>query len=129
MTRRIHFPFGLLGFESIKNFLLIAEPDHAPFSWLQVEDDPALAFIVISPFEILPGYEPDIPASDVDGLGLSDPEDVTLYCIVTVRGGGGATANLKGPIVVNRHTAEAKQVVLTNAARYQLQHPLPLSER
>ena len=33
----------------------------------------------------------------------------------------------KGPIVINRYTLTAKQVVLANAGRYSLQHPLPVS--
>jgi flagellar assembly factor FliW len=32
--------------------------------------------------------------------------------------------NLKGPIVVNRHTLVAKQVVPHNAADYSVRHPL-----
>lgn len=126
---KLHFPFGLLGFESIEHFVLISDPAEAPFSWLQVENDPSLAFIVCSPFEILPTYAPDIPAEDVASLGLAGPDDVSLLCIVTLQPDGRATANLKGPVVINRHTAKAKQVVLANAAHYPLQHPLPVAGR
>ncbi|MCI0536501.1 MAG: flagellar assembly protein FliW [Verrucomicrobiales bacterium] len=124
----IFLPLGLPGFEPLKQCVLVSETDQAPFSWLQVANDPSLAFIVISPFEILPEYSPDIPKEDIDFLEISSPEDALLFCIVTLRGKGRATANLKGPIVLNRHTARGKQVVLTNAAQYQLQHPLPISE-
>jgi flagellar assembly factor FliW len=124
----ISLPLGLPGFEPLKEYTLVTEEDQAPFSWLQVVNDPSLAFIVISPFEVLPNYEPDIPKEDVEFLGISSAKDALLYSIVTLRGKGRATANLKGPIVVNRHTARGKQVVLANAAQYQLQHPLPISE-
>ncbi len=124
----IYLPLGLPGFEPLKEYALVTEEDQAPFSWLQVVNDPSLAFIVISPFEVLPNYEPDLPKEDVDFLEISSPKDVLLFSIVTLRGKGRATANLKGPIVVNRHTSRGKQVVLANAAQYQLQHPLPISE-
>jgi len=124
----IYLPLGLPGFEPLKQYLLLADPEEAPFSWLQVVNDPSLAFIVISPFEVLPGYEPDLPKEDVEFLELSSPEDALLFGIVTLRGKGRATVNLKGPIVVNRHTFKGKQVVLANAVQYQLQHPLPVYE-
>src|SRR5437660_289612 len=124
----IYLPLGLPGFEPLKEYALVTDAEQAPFSWLQVVDDPSLAFIVVSPFEVLPNYQPDIPKEDVDFLGLSSPEDALLFTIVTLRGKGRATANLKGPIVINRHTAKGKQVVLANAAQYQLQHSLPIYE-
>ena len=42
---------------------------------------------------------------------------------------GGATVNLKGPIVVNRHTLRGKQVIPTNAPKFALQHPLPVAKQ
>jgi flagellar assembly factor FliW len=51
-----------------------------------------------------------------------------IYAVVTLRGPGRATANLKGPIVVNRSTGVGKQVVLLNAAQYPLQYVLPSAE-
>src|SRR6185295_14881179 len=47
----IHLPSGLLGFESVKRFLLTCAGD-GPFHWLQAEKDPSLSFLVISPFEV-----------------------------------------------------------------------------
>ena len=31
----IQLPLGLLGFESIKEYVLLSKPDEAPFLWLQ----------------------------------------------------------------------------------------------
>jgi flagellar assembly factor FliW len=124
----IKLPTGLLGFEQIKHYLLIANPDEAPFRWLQVKDNPTLAFVVIDPFLVVPDYRPDIPQADVDFLRLSDPGDAQLYCIVTLHNGRGATINLKGPIVVNRLNGVGKQVVLANAAQYSVQHALPVAD-
>ena len=100
-------------------------PEEAPFRWLQVLDDPNTAFIVLSPFEVLPTYAPDISTDDVDFIGLKTPEDALVLNIVTLREGGKATMNLKGPIVINRHTLIGKQVVLNNAADYAVQYALP----
>jgi flagellar assembly factor FliW len=119
---------GLLGFEQVKDYLLITNPGEDPFRWLQVKDNPALAFVVIEPFLVVPDYHPDIPQPDVEFLGLGEPEDALLYNIVTLHGTNRATINLKGPLVFNRHTMIGKQVVIANAGDYSIQHPLPLAE-
>ncbi len=123
----VRIPAGLMGFEQMKDYLLIAKPGEAPFRWLQVKGNTSLAFVVIEPFFFLPDYRPDIPQADVDYLGLSSPDDAAVYVIVTVSGPSRATANLKGPIVINRNTGLAKQVVIANAAQYSVLHPLPVN--
>jgi flagellar assembly factor FliW len=127
-TSDVRLPMGLLGFERMKDYLLIANPGEEPFGWLQVKGDTSLAFVVINPFLIVPEYRPDIPQADVEFLGINDAEDALLLNIVTVHKQGQATMNLKGPIVVNRQTGIGKQVVIANATDYSVQHPLLVSE-
>lgn len=124
----VRLPMGLLGFEAIKEYVLITEPEEEPFAWLQVKGDASLAFIVINPFLVAPDYSPDLPTADVEFLGLEEPEDAILLNIVTLHGPGRATVNLKGPIVLNRHTLVGKQVVVANASEYSVHHPLPVAE-
>ena len=121
----IHLPSGLLGFEQVKRYTLSSVPGEEPFQWFRDQNDPRLAFVVVSPFEVLPSYAPDLPAEDVRFLGLETPDDALLLNIVTLRPGGRATVNLKGPIVINRFSLLGKQVVVANAADYSVQHPLP----
>ena len=120
---------GLLGFERMKDYLLIANPAEEPFCWLQVKGDTSLSFVVINPFLITSDYHPDIPQADVEFLGLTEPEDAMLLNIVTVHKQGQATMNLKGPIVINRNTGLGKQVVIANASEYSVQHPLLVAEQ
>lgn len=119
---------GLLGFERLKDYLIIAKPEEEPFGWLQVKGDTSLAFVVINPFLIVADYSPDIPQADVEFLGLTSEEDAMLLNIVTVHKSGQATMNLKGPVVINRNTGIGKQVVIANASDYSVQHPLLVSE-
>jgi flagellar assembly factor FliW len=123
----IHMPAGLLGFENVKRFVLLTNPEEAPFSWLQAVGDPNLAFLVVSPFEAVPDYQPDLSDEDVKYLGLKNPEDALIYNIVTLRQGE-ATMNLKGPIVINKFTLRGKQVVLQNASAWSVRHPLPIAD-
>jgi flagellar assembly factor FliW len=124
----VRLPMGLLGFEQLTNYLLVANPGEEPFLWLQVKGDGPLAFVVVNPFLVAPDYQPDLPQADVDFLDIQDPDDVVLLNIVTLHPAGRATVNLKGPIVINRQSLVGKQVVLANASEYAIEHPLPVAE-
>jgi flagellar assembly factor FliW len=126
-ANQVRLPLGILGFEQIKDYVLLADPAEEPFAWLRVADNTSLAFVVIDPFLVVPEYAPDIPQADVDFLDLKEASDTRLLNIVTVHGAGRATVNLKGPIVINRHTHTGRQVILANAADYSVQHPLPVA--
>jgi flagellar assembly factor FliW len=128
MGNQVKLPMGILGFEKIKDYLLLADPAEAPFAWLRVADNASLAFVVINPFSVLPDYAPDIPEADVEFLGIKESADAMLLNIVTIHGAGRATVNLKGPVVINRTTHIAKQVIIANAGEYSVQHPLPVAE-
>jgi flagellar assembly factor FliW len=122
---KIHMPMGLLGFERIKEYFLMADPAEEPFLWLQVPDDSKLAFLVVAARPLLPSYKPEISREDLTSIGLANADDASILCIVTVRGPNQATLNLKGPILLNRSTFTAKQVIPVNASEYSVQHPLP----
>lgn len=122
----IKMPLGLLGLEEFKRFSLQANPDEDPFLWLKVLDERKMSFLVLSPFVVLPTYEPEIPDEDGTFLELQDPQDTLILSIVTMHGSQQATINLKGPIVLNRRTMVAKQVIPRNASDYSVAHPLPV---
>ena len=123
----INLPAGLLGFDNVKRFVLLTDQEEAPFSWFQVVDDPSLAFLVVPPADAVPDYRPELSDDDVAYLGLKEPQDALIYNIVTLRSGQ-PTINLKGPIVINKFTLRGKQVVLQNASRWSVRHPLPIAE-
>ena len=124
----VRLPMGLLGFEKMKDYLLIANPAEEPFGRLQVKGDASIAFVVLNPFLIVSDYHPDIPEADVEFLGLHDAQEAMVLNIVTIHKEGHATMNLKGPVVINRNTGVGKQVVIANGTEYSVQHPLLVSE-
>ncbi len=121
----LELPLGLLGFETIKHFVLSSNDDEAPFQWLQMVDAPRHSFVVVEPATLVADYHPDLSDEDVRFLGLEGADDALVLNIVTLRPGGRPTMNLKGPLVINRRTLIGKQVIPLNAARFPLQHPLP----
>ena len=40
----VRLPMGLLGFERVKDYVLITNPAEEPFQWLQAHDNASLAF-------------------------------------------------------------------------------------
>lgn len=124
----IHLPFGLLGFEQLKRYVLLSNPEEAPFLWFETPDDPTISFLVISPFIVMPTYQPELSPEDVAVLELKSPKEAMIFNIVTLRANHSATVNLKGPIVVNRTTLVGKQIIPVNAANYPVQHPLVAAE-
>ncbi len=124
----VHFAEGLLGFEAAKKYQLLGSPEEAPFLWLQMAEEPKMAFLLISPVMVVDDYHPDISTDDAASIGLTNPQEAMVFNIVTMHKDGSATVNLKGPIVINRHTLAGKQVVPLNSAEYALQHPLPVAK-
>ena len=123
-TLDLRFPCGLLGFEQIKNYQLHAFPDIHPFLWLEAQDGNGLCFLVVPSPYVVESYHIELTDEDVNFLGLSVPEDAAVLNIATFHPDGSITVNLKGPIVHNRNTMVARQVVPKNAAALSIKHPL-----
>ncbi len=118
----LHFAGGLPGFPDVRRFVLVRLGDEtSPFSVLRSLDDSpehpaAVEFVVTHPALFFPDYAPEIDDDTANRLELKSADDALLLVIVTVADPVAAsTANLLGPIVVNRHTRAAAQAVLGNS--------------
>jgi len=110
----LEFPAGLFGFEDFHRFALL-HAEYEPFFWLQSLDSPQLAFLLVDPFIIISDYEADVDDRALSEIELTSPSDVCIFAIVTVPSSGGpVTANLQGPLVINRKNNKAMQVILSN---------------
>ena len=114
-SRLLNFPKGLFGFEDYHKYALI-EAEYEPFFWLQSLDEKGLAFLLVDPFIIVNDYELDIDDKMLSDIGITSPADVYVWSVVTVPADGGPVpANLQGPLVVNRKTQTALQVILSDS--------------
>lgn len=111
----LEFPYGIPGFEKLSQFALL-DSGQPPFYWLQSTEDVEVAFILIDPMLICPEYRLEIGKSEYQTLDLRlNDEKALLFAIVTVRGGGAmVTANLQGPVVINRESRRGRQFISTN---------------
>lgn len=105
------FPEGIIGFEDYKTWALVA-CEVEPFVWLQSVQKPSLSFLVVDPFLVADNYEADITQETLKLIGTDNPSDIIIMAIVTV--GEGVTANLLGPLVINRVNRKCAQAVLSS---------------
>jgi len=121
--QKVTFPSGLFGFESLKDYVLL-DAEQQPFYWLQSLDEEKTAFILIDPFLFRPDYEMDIDNEELRPIGITDPEKAVIFTIVTVPPDNSPmTANLQGPLVINRDSRLGVQAVLTDS-RWKTKHDI-----
>ena len=124
----IDFPAGIPGFPSAHRFELAPwGPAGTPFMLLSSADDPNVGFVVVPPWVFYPDYEFELDNGTAERLGLTKAEDAIIFAVVTLRDRPEeSTMNLLGPIVVNRFTHEAAQVVLPSAG-YSVRAPMAIA--
>ncbi|MBR5964644.1 MAG: flagellar assembly protein FliW [Treponema sp.] len=119
----LEIPEGLFGFEEYKNYA-IYESEFPPFMWMQSTDESSLAFLIVDPFLVAEDYELDVDDKALAKIGISNPAEVCVMAIVTIPAGGTpVTANLQGPLVINRSNNKAMQVIL-NSNKWTTKHDI-----
>jgi len=121
--QKVTFPQGLFGFESFKDYVLL-DAEQEPFFWLQSVDDENVAFVLINPFLFRPDYEINIDNEELTGIGVSEPGKAVILSIVTIPADTGSmTANLQGPLVINRDSRLGVQAILSDS-RWKTKHDI-----
>jgi flagellar assembly factor FliW len=109
----IQFPEGLLGFNNLRQFVLLDDPNDEIFAWLQSCEEPGIAFPILEPELFTQNYAVNLTKHDMEVLGLAKPEGIRYFSIITIPGDPTLmTANLKAPVVVNVAKRVARQCVL-----------------
>jgi flagellar assembly factor FliW len=120
----ITFPAGIPGFENHKRFVVVPVPQCEPFSWLVCVDGTPLRFAIINPLIFIPDYSPKLCKEQLSDLQIEDLHDLVLYAIVTMgQNPIDSTANLTGPVIINRNCRLGKQVLIDDD-RYTTQDPI-----
>ena len=109
----ITMPDGFYGFEHYTSFALL-DSEQPPFFWMQSIEDKNLAFIVIDPFLFRPDYELDIDDNTLSKIDAKSPENILVFALVTIPvDGKPITANLQGPLVINKENKKGLQVIVS----------------
>lgn len=107
------FSEGLLGFQDLRTFVLLDDPNDDIFAWLQSCESPAIAFPVLEPELFSETHKISLSKSDLEILQMPDSSRARAFCIVTIPDDPTLmTANMKAPIIVNVEKKRARQCVL-----------------
>jgi len=113
--QKVKIPQGLFGFDDLTDYVLL-DAETPPFFWLQSVDVQEIAFILINPFLFRTDYEANITNEELSEIGIKSPDNALVFVIVTIpQDGGPMTANLQGPLVINKETMTGMQAVLSDA--------------
>jgi flagellar assembly factor FliW len=114
--QKIVFPSGILGFESFREYVLL-DARQPPFYWLQSLDVVEVSFVLIDPKIFRPDYTLDLPEGELTEIEIDNPDDLLTFAIVNIpEKQSGMTANLQGPVVINKQKRLGRQCISLNAA-------------
>jgi flagellar assembly factor FliW len=109
--QKLRFPSGLFGFEGLREFVLL-DATQQPFYWLQSLEEPSVAFVLIDPLLFRPDYRPEVEPEELAEIGIASPDDMLVLAIVTIpESQKGMTANLQGPLLLNRRARLGRQSI------------------
>ena len=109
----ISFPEGILGFNELKRFVLLDDPNDEIFAWLQACDDAGVAFPVLEPELFAAGYKVNASKADLEALKMTSLEGSRMFSIVTIpEDPTKMTGNLKAPVIINIQNRIGRQCVL-----------------
>jgi flagellar assembly factor FliW len=112
--QKVRIPQGLFGFENYIEYVLL-DADQ-PFFWLQSVDEKEIAFILINPFFFRKDYEANVTNEELAEIGMTSPESALVFVIVTIpQDGSSMTANLQGPLIINKENMTGMQAVLSDS--------------
>lgn len=118
----ITFPDGLPGFAGERRFVLLPAAPDGVF-WLQSVDDGSVAFLMVDPFPVFPGYAVDLP----DQEGVTPPMVLSVVTLPREEDEP-CTANLQAPVLLDLERRTGCQTILGDAG-YGARHPFDLRVR
>jgi len=112
--QKVIIPQGLFGFEEYNEYMLF-DAEHEPFYWLQSVKEKEIAFVIINPFIFRKDYEANVTNEELAEIGIKTPDNALIFVIVTIpQDGGPMTANLQGPIIINKENMTGMQAILSD---------------
>ena len=124
-NRIFEFVLPIIGFDTLKKFVILEPGKETLFKWLQSVDDPTLAFPIISVSTLNIDYSIDLPDNVVDMLEVTSVDSLLVMNITSIPQDNpkGTTINLLAPLIFNVDTQKAGQIVLSGSG-YDISYPM-----
>lgn len=124
----MHFPEGMIGFEYLRDFIVIPNQKEGPLFWIQSVNDPMIAFVLTDPTNFFLDYKVVPDAVEMEKLQIGKDDECYALAVVTVREDRSITLNLAAPLLFTPKTNRALQVVL-ESGKFDTRTPLPTAEK
>lgn len=111
MSTALSFAVPPPGLHPHTDFELAPVEGAASLFTLRARDDAELRLFLVDPAAVVDGYAPTITDEQAAALELQSADDALLL-VVARPGEDGVTVNLMAPVVANRATGAAAQVIL-----------------
>jgi len=118
------FPEGLIGFETLRQFVVMPNEKDGPLFWIQSVEDPQMAFVLTDPTNFYYDYKVVPDGREREKLGIGEGDACHVVTVVTVPPDHNITLNLAAPILFAPQTNRALQVIL-EGTQFSPQTPLP----
>ncbi|MFI5493138.1 flagellar assembly protein FliW [Actinoplanes sp. NPDC051859] len=102
------------GFPAHRQFVLVRLNDEGLLYAFTSIQNPELRFLVAPPEPFFPDYAPEIENEVFAALNTKDPDRLLAMVVITASTDE-TTANLLAPIIIDRDSHRAMQVVLTGS--------------
>ena len=119
----MRFPDGSPGFESCRQWVVLAAEDQTPLRRLHAIDGADASFLAVDPRSVVEAYRCELTEADRQRLGADTDTPLVWLALVMAEPSGALTVNLRAPIVINPRTMLGQQVLPLNSV-YPLRHVL-----
>jgi flagellar assembly factor FliW len=112
----VTFEKGLIGLGDLKEFAVLKGDENGIFYWLQSLSDSNVRLVLMDTSKFISDYRPIGENDVISEIGdFSSLEDLLIYNITVIpKNFMDITVNLKAPIVINKKTNKAYQMVCDN---------------
>jgi flagellar assembly factor FliW len=104
----------MAGFPAHQDFVLVRLHEEGLLYALTSTKDPEIRFLVAPPEPFFPDYAPELENDVFAALNTKDPDRVLIMVVISA-GTKETTANLLAPIVIDRDSQRAIQVILSGS--------------
>jgi flagellar assembly factor FliW len=111
MTTTLTFVESPPGLDPLLDFTLDDVEGAAGLHELRSSDAPNIRLFVIDAPIYLPWYEPEFNRANYESVGAEDAGSADVLVVATITDGS-PVVNLMAPVLVNRATGAAKQIIL-----------------
>lgn len=121
----LHCPQGLIGFEHLRDFVVMPNEKDGPLFWIQSVEDAHIALVLTDPTNFFPTYMVEPEEHERKALDMGAEDTCHALVVVTVHPDRNVTLNLAAPILFAPQSNRAMQVILESSG-YSIQTPLPV---